>query len=48
MTRPSRIVLTGFSGTGKSLVAPIVAQRQHPRRPGFSLADGGPHQPTIG
>ncbi|MCH8345678.1 MAG: 3-dehydroquinate synthase [Chloroflexi bacterium] len=25
--RPSRIVLTGFSGTGKSLVAPIVAER---------------------
>src|SRR3990172_12958148 len=25
--RPERIVLTGFSGTGKSLVAPIVAQR---------------------
>ncbi|OGO53386.1 MAG: hypothetical protein A2148_11565, partial [Chloroflexi bacterium RBG_16_68_14] len=25
--RPQRIVLTGFSGTGKSLVAPIVAQR---------------------
>ena len=24
---PSRIVLTGFSGTGKSLVAPIVAER---------------------
>src|SRR3990170_4178722 len=27
MTRPQRIVLTGFSGTGKSLVAPLVAQR---------------------
>jgi len=25
--RPSRIVLTGFSGTGKSLVAPLIAQR---------------------
>ncbi len=25
--RPSRIVLTGFSGTGKSFVAPLVAQR---------------------
>lgn len=25
--RPLRIVLTGFSGTGKSLVAPLVAQR---------------------
>src|SRR3990172_12766935 len=27
MTRPQRIVLTGFSGTGKSLVAPLIAQR---------------------
>ncbi len=27
MTRPQRIVLTGFSGTGKSLVARIVAER---------------------
>ncbi len=27
MKRPLRIVLTGFSGTGKSLVAPIVAER---------------------
>src|SRR3990170_9131714 len=25
--RPHRIVLTGFSGTGKSLVAPLVAER---------------------
>ena len=27
LRRPIRIVLTGFSGTGKSLVAPLVAQR---------------------
>jgi len=27
VTRPSRIVLTGFSGSGKSLAAPIVAER---------------------
>ena len=25
--RPLRIVLTGFSGAGKSLVAPLVAER---------------------
>lgn len=27
LRRPTRIVLTGFSGTGKSLVAPLVARR---------------------
>ena len=27
MTRPQRIVLTGFSGTGKSAVARLVAER---------------------
>ncbi len=27
--RPLRIILTGFSGTGKSLVAPLVADRLH-------------------
>ncbi len=27
MTRPQRIVLTGFPGTGKSLVASLVAER---------------------
>jgi shikimate kinase/3-dehydroquinate synthase len=29
MKRPLRIVLTGFSGTGKSLVGPLVAERLH-------------------
>ena len=34
MTRPSRIVLTGFSGTGKSAVASIVAEKL-----GWEVAD---------
>src|SRR3990170_5469455 len=27
MTRPSRIILTGFSGTGKTAVGPLIAER---------------------
>ena len=39
--RPLRIVLTGFSGTGKSLVAPLVAQslRRAHRQAGWQVVD---------
>src|SRR3989304_1297280 len=41
--RPSRIVLTGFSGSGKSLVAPIVAERL-----GWAAGDTDPRPPPGG